>query len=124
MVSADVTYFYPNKCSHQQWTKVQEGIGYVFEKTLAYPKNDIKVLILTHTLYVSTLLFHCLLWIQHVLVTSAIIRSQFITYFHIISYNIKIALSHNLTFWIKTSRVWEKFHMCWERDAVYLIMQV
>jgi hypothetical protein len=102
MVNADVTYFYTNKCSHQQWTEVQEGIGYVFEKTLDCSKNDIKVIFLTHTLYVSTLLFHCLLWIQHVLVTSAIIRGQFITYFHIISYNIKIALFHDLTFWVKT----------------------
>jgi len=75
--------------------KSTEGIGYMFERKLDCPKKDIKVLFLTLTSYVSTLLFHCLLWIQHVLVTSTIIRDQFITYFHVISCNIKIALSHD-----------------------------
>jgi hypothetical protein len=41
-----------NDYSHQQWTKVQEGIGYVFEKKLDCPKKSKEVPFLTHTYFV------------------------------------------------------------------------
>jgi hypothetical protein len=45
----ETTFLEHMPTEHGQWTKVQEGIGYVFEKKLDCPKKDMKVLFLTHT---------------------------------------------------------------------------